>query len=85
MKIAKDWGDSRKPNFKIEDYYCYGCKDRRSRGMPGEGCTVRECAVKKGFATCAQCGDFEACNKEFWSYPKARDGVRNMKARLGIT
>jgi hypothetical protein len=85
-KIAEQWGDSKKPDFELEDFYCYGCKDRRSRGTPGQGCTVRDCAVKKGFATCAQCSNFEDCDNKLWrDFPQMRDGVRNMKEKLGIT
>ena len=25
MEIAKKWGDTEKPDFKLEEYYCYGC------------------------------------------------------------
>lgn len=86
MKVAKEWGEDKKPNFKLEDFYCYGCKDERSRGMPGRGCTVRKCAVKKGFATCAQCADFEECDEEFWEgLPQIRDKVRRIKKELGLT
>jgi len=86
MEIAKKWGDAEKPSFKLKDYYCYGCKDKRSCSIPGNECTVRPCAVKKGFATCAQCPDFEACDKELWKkYPTMRDGVRDIKAKLGLT
>lgn len=86
MEIAEKWGDAKKPDFKLQEFYCYGCKDKRSRGMPGENCTVRDCAVKKGFASCAQCGDFESCENTLWqNYPQMRDGVRDLKAKLRIT
>ncbi len=81
-KIAEKWGEK---NFKLEEYYCYGCKDKKSRGTPGRNCTVKDCAIKKGFATCAQCGNFEACDEKLWqNYPQMRDGVRSMKAKLDI-
>lgn len=86
MKLANEWGDAKKPDFKLENFYCYGCKDERSKGVVGMGCTVRKCALKKGFATCAQCGDFETCDEKLWkSFPEIRDSVRKMKARLGIS
>jgi hypothetical protein len=86
MKVAKEWGEAEKPNFKLENFYCYGCKDERSCGMPGRGCTVRKCAVKKGFATCAQCADFEECEEKLWqSFPQIRDKVRRFKKELGLT
>jgi hypothetical protein len=86
MKIAEKWGDSKKPDFKLEEFYCYGCKDKRSRGIPGQDCTVRDCALKKGFATCAQCADFENCDNKLWkNYPNMRDRVRDFKAELGLT
>jgi hypothetical protein len=85
-KIAEEWGDAKKQEFKIEDFYCYGCKDKRSHGIPGEDCTVRDCAVRKGFATCAQCSLFEDCEEKLWrNFPGLRDGVRTMKTRLGIS
>jgi hypothetical protein len=86
MEVAKKWGDAKKPDFKLEDFYCYGCKDERSKGAVGMGCTVRKCAIKKGFATCAQCDDFEGCDEELWkNFPQIRDFVIKMKARLGIS
>ncbi len=86
MKLAKKWGDAKKPDFKFEDFYCYGCKDERSKGAVGVGCTVRKCAIKKGFATCAQCDDFEACDEKLWkNFTDIRDSVRKMKTRLGIS
>jgi len=85
-KIAEEWGDAKKPDFELEQFYCYGCKDKRSRGIPGRECTVRDCAVKKGFATCAQCSGFEDCDNEFWrTFPQMRDTVRSMKEKFGIT
>lgn len=85
MAVAEKWGGVKEPGFKLEDYYCYGCKDRRSCGRPGRDCTIRECAMKKGFAVCAQCRDFEICDGKLWkNYPQARDRVRQMKAKLGI-
>ena len=86
MKLAKKWGDAKKPDFKLEDFYWYGCKDERSKGAVGVGCTVRKCAIKKGFATCAQCDDFEECDEKLWkSFPEIRDSVLKMKTRLGIS
>ena len=86
MQVAKEWGEAKKPDFKLEDFYCYGCKDERSKGMVGMGCTVRKCALKKGFATCAQCSDFEECDEKLWQdFPQIRDSVRKMKTRLGIS
>ena len=86
MEVAKEWDAVKRPNFKLEDFYCYGCKDDRSLGAVVKGCAVRKCVVKKGFATCAQCSDFEACDKKLWQdFPQIRDSVRKMKARLGIS
>jgi predicted metal-binding transcription factor (methanogenesis marker protein 9) len=85
-KIAEQWGDAKKPDFELGDFYCYGCKDERSKGTPGRGCTVRKCTLKKGYATCAQCTGFEDCDEKLWqNFPGLRDDVRAMKARLGIT
>jgi hypothetical protein len=85
-KIAEQWGDAKKPDFELEDFYCYGCKDERSKGTPGTGCTVRKCALEKGFATCALCIEFEDCDEKLWqNFPQIRNGVRKMKARLDIT
>jgi hypothetical protein len=85
-KIAAEWGDDKREDFKLEEFYCYGCKDKRSCGVPGRDCTVRICAVKKGFATCAHCESFEVCDNKFWrDFPQMRDEVRSLKAKVGIT
>ena len=86
MEVAKEWGFAQKPDFKLEDFYCYGCKDERSCGIPGRGCTVRKCTLRRGYATCAQCSGFEECDEKLWQdFPQIRDSVRKLKEKLGIT
>lgn len=85
-KIAAEWGDDKREDFRLEEFYCYGCKDKRSCGVAGRECTIRVCAVKKGFATCAHCESFEDCDNKFWrDFPEMREVVRGLKAKLGIT
>ena len=85
MAVAKEWGESTKPDFKPEEYYCYGCKDKRSRGTVGYHCTVKQCAMKKGYSLCSQCNELETCDEQLWKeLPWLREKSIKLRKELGI-
>ena len=69
-KVAKQW------KMKAEEIDCNGCKS----GKALFNCEAKQCAVKKGLPTCAHCGDFASCDKEFWARSEdLREKVREMR------
>ncbi len=69
-KVAEQW------KMKAEDINCSGCKS----GKALFNCEAKQCAVKKGLPTCAHCGDFASCDKEFWARSKdLKEKVREMR------
>ena len=69
-KVAKQW------KMKTEEINCNGCKS----GKALFNCEAKQCAVKKSLPTCAHCGDFASCDKEFWARSEdLREKVREMR------
>ncbi|MFA5424566.1 MAG: DUF3795 domain-containing protein [Phycisphaerae bacterium] len=86
LAVAKQWGAAEKSDFKLEDYYCYGCKDKRSVSrLVCYYCTVKECAVKRGLAVCSQCADLERCDEKLWDeFPWIRETAMSLRNEPGI-
>jgi hypothetical protein len=55
-------------DFDPEVIFCYGCKNKeKPEGIVTSRCTVRKCAISKGFECCIECPELTGCNKELWS------------------
>ncbi len=53
--------------FDADKIFCYGCKTQdKPVGLVVEKCTVRNCAIAKGYDCCIQCEGLSACDKEIW-------------------
>ena len=76
-----------KEKFKIEfdpeKVFCYGCKVKdKPLSIPVSQCTVRKCAIAKGYECCIQCDGLAKCDKELWiSFPKFKEAVIEMQKR----
>jgi 5-methylcytosine-specific restriction endonuclease McrA len=57
-RVQADWVKYYDHKVEVEEVDCRGCKAGLRDGNPN--CKVRPCAIEKGVATCAECGDF-AC------------------------
>lgn len=65
QEVAIKWSQNYQSSINPEDIKCDGCS--------GEGvlfswclqCPIRACAKSKGYATCAECGDFPCSTNEF--------------------
>ncbi len=57
-RIQADWVKYYDHKVEAEEIDCQGCKAGLRDGNPN--CKVRPCAIEKGVATCAECGEF-AC------------------------
>jgi hypothetical protein len=69
--------------FDPEKTFCYGCKtSRKPLGLVVEKCTVRNCAIEKGYDCCIQCDQLTRCDKEIWStFPDFHNAVIEMQKR----
>lgn len=60
-KIAKQWTQEYKHEFKTEDINCDGCTQLQGRHVGYcDMCEVRSCAIEKNVKNCAYCEDY-AC------------------------
>lgn len=74
-KVAKQW------KIKAEEVNCDGCKSGKALFT----CEVKECAVEKRLPTCAHCGNFTSCDKEFWAKShNLKEKVREMRTNPRI-
>jgi hypothetical protein len=72
-KVAKSW------QMKPEQINCLGCKSQKALF----NCSLKQCAAKRGVATCAHCPDFATCKDEQWTkYPGLRKTAEAMRAKL---
>ncbi len=69
--------------FDPDKIFCYGCKtDKESLGVVVEKCTVRSCAIAKGYDCCIECNDLAACDKEIWkTFPDFHNAVIEMQKK----
>lgn len=69
--------------FDADKVFCYGCKPKdKPLGPSVKACTVRNCAIEKGYDCCIQCDGLTACNKELWTnFPKFKDAVIEMQKK----
>ena len=81
-RVAKEWSSD---EYKIDpsDVNCDGCmiEDGRIMGFCGD-CTVRSCAMEKGYQTCAECPDF-ACEKLEMPWKMSPDAKKVLEEMRG--
>jgi hypothetical protein len=69
-------------DFDPEKIFCFGCKNtEKPKGILLQNCTVRKCAIEKGYECCIECKDLAACKKDLWDrFPKMKEQVIKMQA-----
>jgi hypothetical protein len=69
--------------FDADKVFCYGCKPKdKPLGLAVTSCTVRKCAIGKGYDCCIQCDGIATCDKELWTnYPSFRERVIDMQKK----
>ena len=61
-KTAKLWAELNQAPILPEHINCQGCRVEGVKTVFCESiCGVRQCALKKGVATCGSCSDLERC------------------------
>jgi hypothetical protein len=69
--------------FDPEKLFCFGCKSEgKPLGLVVEKCTVRKCAIEKGYDCCIECNDLTECDKEIWkTFPDFHNAVIEMQKK----
>jgi hypothetical protein len=78
-RIEKKYGIA----FDPDKIFCYGCKTSdHPLGLVVEKCTVRNCAIGKGYECCIQCDQLPGCDKEIWkTFPDFHKTVIEMQKK----
>ena len=79
-KTAALWAELNHAPILPEHINCEGCRAGRMKTVYCESlCGIRQCALKKGVATCGGCPELESCRtvEEILShYPDARENLK---------
>jgi hypothetical protein len=82
----KDWRIEQKYGiaFDPEKIFCFGCKvPDKPLGLVVEKCTVRTCAIDKGYECCIQCDQLSVCDREIWkTFPEFHKQVIEMQKKF---
>jgi hypothetical protein len=85
MAAFNEWGLKKRYGLKFDadKIFCFGCKtEERPEGQVQKCCTVRRCAIEKGFQACIQCDRLNTCDKELWKrYPQFHHAVIQMQIK----
>jgi hypothetical protein len=61
-KTARDWSVmNNAPEITAETINCLGCRTDGAKFGYCSMCGIRSCALGKGFATCGECPEMDAC------------------------
>jgi hypothetical protein len=78
-KIKERYG----AEFDADKLFCFGCKTKdKPIGIVLQNCTVRSCAIEKGYDCCIECKELEDCQKELWNnFPDFKKTVIGMQTK----
>jgi len=86
QKTAKEWSGLyseylENKNLMPEDINCQGCHSRRDIFFGCKNCVIRDCCKEKQLKTCADCSDYESCDKlnGFFSVPEHKSAKDNLE------
>jgi hypothetical protein len=78
-KVYEDanWKEKFGIDFDPDKVFCFGCKPKdKPLGINVKACTVRICAIEKGYDCCIECNGLTECDKKLWkSYPDFKEKV----------
>ena len=68
-------------DFDPDKVFCFGCKTKdKPLSVVLTSCTVRKCAMGKGYECCIECSGLEACEQKLWKdFPQFKDNVIKMQ------
>ncbi len=69
--------------FDPEVIFCYGCKSPdKPEGVVVSHCTVRHCAIEKGYDCCIECDQLPECDLDLWKrFPEFHKGMIDMQKK----
>jgi hypothetical protein len=78
---AKQWTAQFHADITPEMINCTGCREPGVKFNHCTECEIRNCAIAKGFNTCADCGELESCAiiKSVHQYvPEALENLKSL-------
>jgi hypothetical protein len=66
-------------DISLDELYCDGCLEDGRKISFCFQCEIRQCAIKKGFDTCAQCSDFP-CEKGKFIWDNVSESQKNLES-----
>lgn len=79
-KTAKAWSELNHVLILPENINCQGCRGEGVKTVFCESfCEIRQCALKKGFETCADCRETDDCLKLKAILKDNPEALRNLK------
>ena len=78
---AKQWAAQFHADITPEMINCTGCREPGVKFSHCAECEIRNCAIAKGFNTCADCGELESCAivKSIHQYvPEALENLKSL-------
>ena len=80
-KIAKEWSELNHIEITPEMINCEGCRiDGVKTPYCDSLCPIRQCGLKKGYETCGDCNELEACKKIAMVISNNKEALRNLKS-----
>ena len=68
------------PDISPEMIYCTGCREAGVKFGHCEVCEIRNCAISKGFLTCADCNKMESCDMLRNLHQYVPEALENLKS-----
>lgn len=79
-KTAKQWAELNNAPILPAHINCEGCRADGVKTVYCESlCAIRQCALKKGVATCGDCGELEKCRTVEMVITDNPDALKNLK------
>lgn len=79
-KTANLWAELNNAPILPEHINCEGCRvDGVKTVYCNSLCGIRQCALKKGMATCGECSDIEKCQTVAMVISNDPDALKNLK------
>ena len=79
-KTAKLWSELNHVTIQPEHINCEGCRANGAKTVYCDRlCQIRQCALKKGFETCGDCPELDACGTVAMVIGSNPDARKNLK------
>ncbi len=80
-KVAAEWSELNHAEITPEMINCTGCRIEGAKTPYCDSlCPIRKCASSKGYATCGDCSELEACGKVGMIIGNNPVALRNLKS-----